>query len=868
MAEINIDHYLDYRAIYSELLQKRTISGSQILGSCPLHTDKRASFSANLETGKCQCFSCGFKGNYIALYAKIHGIETKDAFKQICEQHNIELSKPEQEKPVEKEPERQIYTLDQYAQEKHLERDFLEAVFNLSDYRARNGNTSVKIPYLGIDGKIYATRYRHSPKSDPRFTWQKGSKVCLYGLQFWESIRESGSVILVEGESDCQTLTRLGLHSLGVPGASTLNDEAAQSLQGLKIYLHVEPDKGGQVFLTKCTEKLKSAGIEEIYKISCSDLGAKDPSELYIRDGEQAGEEIQNLINNAKRIDETEPEETVKGAPVNLATPEGYYISDAGIGTLDKDGIPRDPFLSTPILITKLINNLDATEKKLEITVKRGNSFNNMIISRADLTNTNIMKVAQYTGAIITSANAREVIQYLTKLEDANIGRIPEAESVERFGWIGDDRFLPYQADNVELEVTDPRLSLACTTRGTLDNWIEAMQPHRERYIFRFILASSFAAPLLKPLKIRSFVIYNWSDSRGGKTAALKAALSVWGDPDALKMTFNSTINYLEGKASTMCDLPMGIDERQQAYSTEEVAKFFYMIGNETSKGRMNKNQTVRALKNWRTIGIATGEEPAATDKAMDGCRNRMIELVGAPFEGLENEAMKIHQTCADHCGNAGKKYIEAIIKMRKAKGDHGFQRLYDMMEEEIDKIGNIVNAAHISMLAVVGVADILASTLIFGENAEQAKQETIDMIRRVIMDLKDIKDNEMPDVNVSACNALFDFYQANKKQFFDPEISRTLYGFDDGEPAKYNTQAKVAENLYIFPSVMEKIIEGYSVRKTLKFMADNGIIEVQSGRKTIKKWNPYAKQHARMISIRIKKLREMAGIDDPEMTI
>ena len=91
------------------------------------------------------------------------------------------------------------------------------------------------------------------------------------------------------------------------------------------------------------------------------------------------------------------------------------------------------------------------------------------------------------------------------------------------------------------------------------------MAPHRDRDKFRFILAASFAAPLLRIVKQRIFFVYNWGGSKGGKTATMKAALSAWGDPERLMISFNTTIAGLERTAAFYCDLPLGIDERQQA---------------------------------------------------------------------------------------------------------------------------------------------------------------------------------------------------------------------------------------------------------------------------------------------------------------
>lgn len=91
-------------------------------------------------------------------------------------------------------------TLSEYAAAKQLPAQFLRkhGVVNDSYF----DKDAIKIPY-GPEGPI---RYRTSLTDGPgrkRFWWEKGSKIKLYGL--WH-LGNPEYVILVEGESDAQTL--------------------------------------------------------------------------------------------------------------------------------------------------------------------------------------------------------------------------------------------------------------------------------------------------------------------------------------------------------------------------------------------------------------------------------------------------------------------------------------------------------------------------------------------------------------------------------------------------------------------------------------------------------------------------------------
>ena len=88
--KINLDEHLDYRKLFTAIVEKPTVSGDSLTGCCPIHKDSNPSFSVNLKTGQCKCFSCGWSGNYVSLYAQLHGLTSKDAFKEILHQAGLD----------------------------------------------------------------------------------------------------------------------------------------------------------------------------------------------------------------------------------------------------------------------------------------------------------------------------------------------------------------------------------------------------------------------------------------------------------------------------------------------------------------------------------------------------------------------------------------------------------------------------------------------------------------------------------------------------------------------------------------------------------------------------------------------------------
>ena len=101
-AEVDLDRLVDYKTEYCSVIKKHKITGDNLTGLCPFHDDRANSFSVDLKTGMWHCFAEDEGGNFVTFYAKLNGLDTKEAYKQILEKYGA-LNEP-QEKPKEKKP--------------------------------------------------------------------------------------------------------------------------------------------------------------------------------------------------------------------------------------------------------------------------------------------------------------------------------------------------------------------------------------------------------------------------------------------------------------------------------------------------------------------------------------------------------------------------------------------------------------------------------------------------------------------------------------------------------------------------------------------------------------------------------------------
>jgi len=857
--QLNIDDFVNYETEYRAIIKGAKPSGGNLVGRCPFHDDQKNSFSVNLKTGQWHCFSEGRGGNFIDFWAELNGVDTKEAYKQILEKYG-KLEEPKQDKKPKQKYKN--YSLAEYTFTKHLPEDFLKDTCGITTAKDKDGSQYLKMPYFNEENTTPIFRKRYGDK-EFRWSWGSSGKLILYGDWRLPELRKTGWAVLVEGESDTQTLWYLKVPALGVPGASNFNARMVPKLQDLKLYIHQEPDQGGQTFLAKiCRILQESEFVGEVYTWSCKQYGVKDPSELYLKEGaEKATEKIQKAIKRAQKIDlddiSSAIPEAIKGAPVNLRQPEGWIYSEKGISHIDEKKAIPTTVCRTPIILTQRLKSMETGEEKIEIAFKRDGQWSRAIYPRSTVfTSRNITALADL-GCTITSENAKQVVSFLAALEAENIDIIQKADSTSTFGWQTKGRFLPGHGDDIVLDI-EPSLrgwAAAYHAAGTFEGWVDTMQPHRSRDKFRFILAASFAAPLLRILQQRIFFVYNWGGSKGGKTAALKAALSAWGDPERLMVNFNATQVALERMAGFYNDLPLGIDERQLAGQKQEnLEKIVYMIASGTGRARGSKGGGLQALNTWRTVALATGEEPLSTDTTQTGVSTRVLEIYGGPFDD-EKSASLMHQQAPVNCGWAGPEFITRLLET----DERTITDQYEKMVEEIYAAANGTSGAHIAGISAVALADAIIDTWIFregkaeqngqncdqeaencyqnGEKRKKALEIRKESWERAVQMAKAIIQEQLTagvsDVNENATQFIVDWVLSNRAQFGDKAIGTCL-----------GTISSDQSKVYIFPSLLNQALTkaGYSPRKTMKYLADKKIItstpKTNGGKEySIKKW-------------------------------
>ena len=214
--------------------------------------------------------------------------------------------------------ERQADALSLYSREKNIPPDFLT-----KELGARAAGASLALPYYDEAGRQCALRLRHPRGQEPRFSWARGGRILPYGL--WLALnRGEGSLVLAEGESDAQSLWMMRIPALGIPGAALFKKEWISCLGGRPLYLHREPDAGGEAFVAKTAAILREAGYPGpvcLMSAHAIDPRCKDISDLYLlRGAEEARELLRRQAGQHLPID-TRVNNTMEAGPLPTKAP-------------------------------------------------------------------------------------------------------------------------------------------------------------------------------------------------------------------------------------------------------------------------------------------------------------------------------------------------------------------------------------------------------------------------------------------------------------------------------------------------------------------------------------------------------------------
>ena len=408
---------------------------------------------------------------------------------------------------------------------------------------------------------------------------------------------------------------------------------------------------------------------------------------------------------------------------------------------------------SVPLVSSKLVDDR-TQEHRVELAFVDEGKWKRQVVDRKVLRQVReISDALSQIGAPITVDDAKPIAQWLCRLEEVNKSRLPRLRAVAG-GWhfvggarrfvLGKEALGPDGQPAAELRPDnrgDRALATASIRRhGSRDAQLANLRRGYEasEQAAMFILAS-FAAPLLEPLGMPNFAVHLMGDSSKGKSTMMLLAAGLYGQPyekerDPFVASWSSTNVGVELRASTLCDLPLCLDESHQMPEAARM-RAVYMLVNGQGKTRGTRDVTMVAPLRWRTILLSSGEQALVDPHGRTGAQVRTIQFHVDDFGKLVSEEVEaIGATASQHYGHIGREWILHLLNA----GPDDFRGLYDEVRATAKAIrhelpDSSLNARQAYAFALLVVTEKLVSRL-FGigtPREEVARRMAVDLTKR-----------------------------------------------------------------------------------------------------------------------------------------
>ena len=492
-----------------------------------------------------------------------------------------------------------------------------------------------------------------------------------------------------------------------------------------------------------------------------------------------------------------------------------------GVWTADDSGVYKIDYTPTmqaikikacphPIIPVEVINNIDTSTEKVKLAFYKRKKWQYAIVERKIIaSNTAIIQLAN-RGIEVNSENAKSLVSYLADVIELN--NLETTEGITHLGWINKD-FAPYTTKyKYDGDVAYKNIFESVKNKGDYTKWKESMRQLRSKSrTLRFIMAASFASPLIKLFQINPFIVHLWGKSGTGKTVAQMVCASIWGNPAKGKLlsSLDSTKVASERLCNFLRNIPLILDELQitkTKYKTYDTLIYELTEGKGRDRGTVDGGLT--NITEWDNIIILSGEEPITGFASKEGVKNRVIEV--EENEIIIENGNETVNFILNNYGYAGKEFIE-LVQASEENIFTEYKNIVNSLKKEFNS-SKLINS-----IATILVADKIVSETIFEDNS---------------ITIEEAKDYFAKDVDEADryIELIIDIANANINSFYDKNNSFPPSGQIWGNIIKTSEGKSILYYDFI-PTKLYEILEENNINWNgiKKKMADKGYIEKSS---------------------------------------
>jgi len=364
--------------------------------------------------------------------------------------------------------------------------------------------------------------------------------------------------------------------------------------------------------------------------------------------------------------------------------PEPYFRGANGgvyIRFRNADGDPEDKLIyHNDLYVVKRIHDVELGEAiVMRLHLPRDGVREFTIPLTSVTSKEELRKQLSMQGIAVTRMD--ELMQYTTTWVNQLQLTDKADEARRQFGWT-DDNLEGFVLGNEEvrkdsIEFNPPSTPTAglfpsFEPRGTLEDWKETINFYnRDGFeLHQFVVGTSFGSPLMamSPINCAGLHIYS-KESGVGKTTAMAAGVSVWGNPDDLIIHERDTFNTKMNRGEVYHNLPLYMDELTNT-SGKELSNLAYQLTGGRQRGRMSASSNTERHRgdSWRLLAVTTGNtsmvERISMIKAMPKAEaQRIMECRVSRIHFETKEETDVFSACLqNNYGHAGKVYVQYIM--------------------------------------------------------------------------------------------------------------------------------------------------------------------------------------------------------------
>jgi len=298
-------------------------------------------------------------------------------------------------------------------------------------------------------------------------------------------------------------------------------------------------------------------------------------------------------------------------------------------------------------------------------------------------------------------------IQKLREIKAAVVTSAPFGWHVEQgklSGFAFNGKVYGSNGSTIPAPMPDYQMAAQYTPKGNIDPWrasAKLFTDQKQPWI-NAILASSFAAPLVRLTGYRGFLMSCYSTDTGiGKSTAIEVAQMVWGSSRGVQMLSDTQLHVAK-RMGILKALPLYWDELKTTKDAEQFVNIVFQLSGGREKNRLKNDTSMQVAGDWETL-IVVGSNDSMIDHVSRGLKTtnagivRVFEFTAKKsiaFKMDAGKAIRIVARARDNYGHAGDIYakwlgenVERVTK-EVAELDEAIRAKYHASESERNWFG------------------------------------------------------------------------------------------------------------------------------------------------------------------------------------